>query len=208
MSYIHNDTEYSVADITRNFLNSWAVVKKHGLGEFRDFGSNEFAFRTGNGITILPKHEFVILHDFPRVDVMFNYKKSCALIGRTPNRQWVVGYTPSNLLCSTPFGRLQEEYSGASFIHTIFNPTYVEIDKIYKSVAKDTSVSLAFNEKYWLTCPDGKNVELWRKMIKVGTITQEKPSVYTLELDGFCYSMEQELKDEVKNVSFNIVKSV
>ena len=209
MSYDYNGAEYSASDMQRKFSGTWLLLKEHGVVFIDSFSDSEFYFSTNTTSKVVPRADFIVESEFPDVDVMVNYKKVCALINRVPRRQWQAGLTKNTLQAVSPIGStfFQERHMTQEFVSNLFHPKYPEMDAIYNAVSKDSSVSLSFDGKYWL-CNSKGTIQLWRKSYKIGDIVKVSALEYNITLDEFCLSMEQELKDEVKHVRFNIIKPV
>ena len=210
MTYEYNGAEYSATDMQRKFSQSWLNLEGFGIVRIDTFADNEFYYSINDEARMAERTKFVVLAEFPVVDTMVNYKKSCGLISRIPRRQWTAGVTRNTVSAVNPAGYYF--YDGRtltqSLVEAMFNPTYVEIHKIYDAIKKDSSVCLAFDGRYWLCSTNGRDVELWRKSFKIGKLEKLSNVEYNLTLDDFCLSMEQELNDEVKHVRFNLIKSV
>lgn len=209
MAYRYNDVSVSAEDMGRKFNHSYVILQKYGLTYIQGFNEEYAVVLVGREERHILPHEFVVNQEYPEVGIMVNYKKSCGLVTRVPRRQWVAGLIESTLGMPNAagysfFGPGRLNLAAAK---ALFFPEYPPLDKVYKAVSEDSTVALAFSPYYWMCNPTKESVQLYRRGIEMGVITKEKDTYILSLLDHSC-SLEQELKDEIKDVKFTIKSGI
>lgn len=212
MAYFHNGVATTVEDMARKFNHSYVLLKKHGLVYIQGFADESVvvAINPGRNDIRVPCEEFEIVQEYPDVGIMVNYKKTCGLVTRVPRRQWVAGLIEATLGMPNAAGYSFFGGDGRlnfSAAKALFYPEYPPLEKVYKAVSEDTSVALAFSPVYWMCNPSKENVQLYRRGVEMGVVTKEKDTYILNLLDHSC-SLEQELKDEIKDVKFTIRQGI
>lgn len=209
MPYKYNGVLVDTEDMVRKFAGSWIVIQDYGLVYILAFREETVEFSFGKEIKSIPKEKFEILQEYPEVGVMVNYKKVCGLINRIPKRQWIAGLIESTLSAVNSAGYTFSNEPGlnSALAKALFFPEYPPLEKVYSAVSSDPKVALAFSPVYWMCSPDKKNVLLYRRGVEMGVVSKEKDT-YILNLLDYSCSLEQELKDEIKNVKFTIKQSI
>lgn len=210
MSYIYNGVNVSVEDMSRKFRNSYIVLKEVGLVYVIGFTEENCQVIREKETLILSPKNFIVEQEYPDVGIVVNYRKCCGLISRIPRRQWAAGLIPETLSVINEAGfRFMPDSGKLSFsmAKALFFPDYPHIDKVFSAVKNDPTISLAFSKFYWLCNPTKEEVILYRRNIELGVLNKIKDT-YILNLLDYSCSLQQELKDELKDVKFTINQSI
>lgn len=209
MAYIYNGTAVSSDDMGRKFNHSYVILTKYGLSYIQGFTEDYAQISVGRAEHRVPRVEFEVVQEYPEVGIMVNYKKTCGLVGRVPRRQWVAGLIDGTLSVMNAAGYSffggDGRLSMAS-AKALYFPDYPPLEKVYAAVSSDPSVALAFSQYYWMCAPEGV-VLLFRRGVEMGSVSKEKDTYILNLLDHSC-SLEQELKDEIKDVKFTIKQDI
>jgi hypothetical protein len=127
-------------------------------------------------------------------------------VSRVPRRQWVAGLTTGTVQIENPHPGYRfwtDDTLTAPLARELYDPKYMSFKAAYEQVLKDSGMALAFSPNYWVCKPTGEDVKLFRRQIEIGVVSHDG-KLFSVEMQGYSCSLEQELKDELKDVKLSI----
>lgn len=205
MTWIYQGDEVSRDDMNAKFKDTYIKLKKFGVCRIDGFERESvFVQPLRDEGRWIDAADFHIEQEYPKVGIMVNYRKKALRISRTPLRQWRIGLLRSTLRLTNG----EQEYPVANlnsdFVETLYNPKYTSIPKALEMVRDDPGASFAISELYWLRMGVGKEVELMRRDIPVGFISDSKEGHYEVKLHSCSCSFAQEIEDEFKDGKYKV----